>query len=370
MENDILTVKKEDSILPDGEREYLVFPNKRLVPGSIREGDDFFEMNLDTEGLTSAISLFKGQSPDRYRFLIACADFEGLRKKYSFSLDPENIMYDPALTPKIRQRDGVRHDGSVFTDEYKALIASILAPVYKYGDYLSGGSDLYKKNKVLIDIAPLDSTEEITDRLKKALFALEGKLAKDSILIDRRKYRVMMTLMIVFVCLFGAVTAYSAKYYMVDIAAKDTAIDISNAYIARDYIGVLNAVGEKDLSQLSKEERYMSAYAGASVAVLNDKQRAAVMHAITLNTDSLYLDYWIDIGLGEYEDSLDISRRIGDKELELYALVIYRDAVSIDMNITGAEKTDMLKTLDDQINALEKLVSELSASGNEGGNNE
>jgi uncharacterized membrane protein YukC len=77
------------------------------------------------------------------------------------------------------------------------------------------------------------------------------------------------------------------------------------------------------------------------------------------------------MGLGAYEGALDISRRLGDSELELYALVIYREAVGIDIGISGAEKTEKLKSLDGQIDALEKnLERDLEMlTGTEGGFN-
>ena len=363
MDKEILKINKENSIFPKGERGYLVFPDKNLVPGTLSEDEDFFELELDTDGLTSASSFIKGQGPDKYRFLIACGGLEGLRGKYSFSLDPENLMYDASFTPKVRLRDGAKPGGIPFAEEYKALIASVIAPKNTFADYRNGGADLYGTNKLLCELAPMNDTEEIAGNLKSALSELEGKLAKDSILIDKSRYKVVMALMIVFICLFGALAAFSVRYYMVDVKAKDIAIEVSDKFLARDYVGVLLAAGNKELAALSKEERYMAAYSGASVASLSGKQREAVMKGIALNTDSLYLDYWIDIGLGDYEDALDISRRMGDSELELYALVVYRDAVSININMTGEEKAGTLKTLDDQIAALRKMVEEANAGG-------
>ena len=308
-------------------------------------------------GCVKSIICAKGQGPDRYRFLIACAGLENLRKSYSFSLDPENILYDPAFTPKLRLRDGAKR-GDGFAEDYKALIAAILAPKRSFADYKQGGGDLFKRNKLLKEISQLTRTDEIKSALKKALLELESKLAADSLLVSKRRYRGIQITMVVFICLFGALCAYAVRYYLVELPPKDTAIEVSNYFLAQNYIGVLHAIEGVELAALSKEERYMGAYAGAATASLNTRQRAAVMQAITLNTDSLYLDYWVCMGLGSYEAALDISRRMGDAELELYSLVIYRDAVSIDMNITGAEKAETLKNLDSQISALEKAVAE------------
>ena len=360
METDILQIKKEDCILPKGARGYLVFPSKNLVEGSITEAEDHFELTLDTEGLLPASDFFKGQGPDRYRFLIACAELEGLRKNYSFPLDPENLMYDAAFTPKVRLRDGARHARDSFAEDYKALIASVLAPQYTFSDYMEGGADLYGSNKLLETIAPMENAEEVAERLREALFDLQAKLAKDSMLIDRGKYRTTRIALVALICLICALAFFSVKNSIIDMPRKDLTIEIFERYISRDHVGLLGALADVDLETLSSEERYIAATAGVATANLSDKQRGAVMQAISLYTDSLYLDYWIDMGLGRYEDALDISRRMGDSELELYALVIYRDAVSFDMNITGAEKTDLLNNLDGQISALEKQISDLT----------
>jgi type VII secretion protein EssB len=364
--SDILRIRKEDSIFPKGKRDYLVFPNENLVPGTITEDEDFFEIALDTQGLKPAQTLIKGEGPDRYRFLIACANLECLRDPYSFSLDPENLMYDASFTPKVRLRDGaLREDRGEFLREYKALTAAFLASAYSFADYYEGGESLFGKNGQLKEISSLPDTASVVSALGAALSELERKLSKDSILVDKGRYRSVRIVMIIFICLFAALAAYAGKYYFVDMQQKDMAITMSDKYLARDYIGVLSAVSEADLSSLSKEERYIAAYAGAATANLNDRQRASVMQAITLNTDSLYLDYWISMGTGNFEGALDISRRIGDDELELYGLVIYRDAMSINMNISGAEKTEILKTLDDQIGALDEKVGKAAEAGDE-----
>ena len=363
MEKEVLQIKKEDCILPKGGRGYLVFPNKNLVPGSINEADDYFEIALDTEGLLPASDFFKGQGPDRYRFLIACAELEGLRKNYSFSLDPENLMYDASFTPKARIRDGASHGKDSFSEEYKALIASVLAPEYAFSDYIEGGSDLFDKNKLLESVAPLEDIAEIAGSLRAALFALQARLAKDSMLIGRGKYRIARIVMLALICLVCVLSVFSIKNYNVDLPRKEMSIEMFDRYIAHDYSGLLQVVSGIELASLSQEERYIAAYAGVVVANLSESQRNAVMKAVTLNTDSLYLDYWIEMGLGEYEPAIDISRRIGDTELELYALVIFRDAVSIDMSITGAEKAEQLRELDTQINALEKQIMDLLEAG-------
>ncbi|MCL1896811.1 MAG: hypothetical protein FWG03_09720, partial [Clostridiales bacterium] len=357
---DILVVKNEDCVLSEGGRGYLVFPDKHLVPGEITESEDYFEIALDTAGLSPVSDFYDVREPDRYRFLIACAGLQGLREIYSFSLDPENLMYDAAYTPKIRLRDGARPGEDCFAKEYKALIASVIEPRYTFSDYIEGGSDLYGKNKALSDISLLEDTEGVAGKLKDALSGLERKLARDSVLIDKRKYKIARVSTIVSICLFCVSAFLTAKTYVVDMPRKDAAIELYRLNTARDYTGVLSALAGTDISVLSKEERYVAAHAGAVVANLSEKQRGAVMQAITLNTDSLYLDYWIYMGMGEYTKALDTSRRISDFELELYALVIYRDAVGFDMEITGEEKTALLKELDGQISALEERVLELN----------
>jgi type VII secretion protein EssB len=359
-----LRIKKEDSIFPKGKRDYLVFPHENLVPGLITEDEDFFEIAFDTLGLKPAQTLTKGEGPDRYRFLIACAKLERLGEAYSFSPDPENLMVDASFTPKVRLRDGaLREESGEFLHGYKALIASLIAPAYSFADYYEGGEGLFENNAQLKEIAPLPDTAAVVSALENVLSELERKLSKDSVLVDKGRYRSMRTVMLLFICLFAVLAVFAVKYSFVDLPQKDTAIAISDKFLARDYIGVLSAAGGTKVSSLSAEERYMAAYAGAATANLNDKQRSVVMQAITLNTDRLYLDYWIGMGTGNYEDALDIARRLGDDELELYALVIYRDAVSMDRDLSGAEKTGALENLDRQINALDEKIGNAAEAG-------
>ncbi|MDR3364711.1 MAG: hypothetical protein LBS91_07195 [Clostridiales Family XIII bacterium] len=354
---EILHINKEDSVFAKGQRGYLVFPNESLVPGEVTEAEDSFELALDTEGLFPFSDILAGEGVERYRLLIGCARLEKLRKEYSFPMDPANLAYDVNFLPKAKLRDGARDGGPAFIAEYKALIAAVLAPAYKYEDYLKGGCDLYRKNKVTADIAPMQAAGEIAGRLRAAYDELSGKLAKDSMLVGKKKYKARGAAMIVFIVLFAGLAGLAAKYWAVDIPDMRTQVAVSGSFLAGDYIGVLDAVRGKDLAGLSREERYMAAYAGAQASSLSNSQKAAVQRGLSLNTDSLFLEYWVEMGRGNYENAIDISKRIGDKELELYGLLIYKDAIDTGVSMGGAEKAELLKDLGGQIDALEKEAS-------------
>jgi len=353
-----LRVRREDCVFEKGQREYLVFPNVMLVPGRIAiEEGDYFEISLDTEGLWPAAELIEAQGLDRYRFLIAAAGLESLRDEYSFSLDPENLMYDSNFLPKVRLRDG-KKDAGDFLTEYKALAASLLWPEHSYQDYILGGTDLFSKKPLLLEIAECETTADVCERISASFEEEAEKLRKGSVYVKRSVFTAQRVLMIVFIVLFAILAAGAAWYWYKVLPDKDTRIAVSDAFLEKDYVAVLAAVKDKDLSAFTREERYMAAYAGAALANLNFAQKSEVEENITLITDSLYLDYWIEIGRGDAEQAVDIAKRIGDVELELYALIVEKDSVGNDMNLSGAEKDEKLKSLDEQISALEKTIEE------------
>jgi uncharacterized membrane protein YukC len=252
-----------------------------------------------------------------------------------------------------------------FLDEYKALIAAVLAPSRKFEDYYRGGRDLYRKSKLLSEISEMGTVGEIVARLRKELGALESRLAKDSILVGKSKYRGRTIAMAVALVLFAAVAALSAKYAVLDIPEMRTSIDVSGRFLASDYIGLLEAVMDKELSSFTKEERYMAAYAGVATSSMGTAQHDAVMKQIMLSTDSLFLDFWVEMGRGNYESAVDVAQRIGNSEMELYGLLIWKDAAEADTHMAGSEKTELLDSLDGRVKALQEKTAASEEEGAE-----
>ena len=90
------------------------------------------------------------------------------------------------------------------------------------------------------------------------------------------------------------------------------------------------------------------------------------MNNVTLKTEDLYLEYWIEIGRGNADDALDIAKRLDDSDLILYAIAQEMENVRNDDSLSGSDRESQLDDLqseydkywEDRTNAL------TDASGN------
>ena len=122
----------------------------------------------DLEELSPVQALAKETDSEKLRFLANAAGLFSVSAEYSFTLHPENLYADRNLEPKVLFRDLQEEDNPRdFTEEYKALIGSLLWPKYSFEDYLQGGSGLYKKKKRLRPLLTAQTAEQVEAVLKE-----------------------------------------------------------------------------------------------------------------------------------------------------------------------------------------------------------
>jgi type VII secretion protein EssB len=326
------------------------------VSGELAEENDSFTIAFDTDSLCMTSELLGADNISKHRFLIACYGLKSISSNYSFDMDPSNLMYDAAFSPKVLVRDAYPENGNDFDNKYKALICAFLSPTYEYGDYYKGGADLVNKNPFLKSIVDAVDAEEVRNLLQKRIQEIEKSIDTGGIHFGRRKYRNLKILGVVLVALIGLLTAFGYKLYFIDMPLQNDRIAMSYMYVDNDYKGVIGMVKNKDVEALDKEERYMAAYSSVKSSALNTSQKDNVL--VTLNSDSeeMLLNYWVYMGIGAYDESLDIAKRIGSPDLEVYALLVMQEDVTNDNSISGAKKEEMLKSISEQLSSLQQNV--------------
>jgi uncharacterized membrane protein YukC len=171
---EVLHIKNEQSVFGRGTRDYLIFPNELLVPATVSEYEDAFDLELDARHLYDFDEIRSGEETDKYRLLIACGKLERLRIDYAFSISPGNLMYDINFIPKVKLRDGAAETDD-FLEEYKALVSCVIHDRYTYEDYYGGGMDLYEKNGLTRAVFAADCVAAIVDLLRETFDRLKGR---------------------------------------------------------------------------------------------------------------------------------------------------------------------------------------------------
>ena len=347
--------KNNETRLSKDKREYLIYENDLLVPCTLKQEDDEFILNFNVAGMELFKESEKKSLVEKYRLLANCADLERLRGEYYFSLEPENLLYDLNLCPKVIMRDAPVEEDD-FMGEYKALIGAVLYPRYKFADYYSGGKDLYKKKSVLRQIKQFKTVREITDFFL-AEHSKELEILKNGKLLVNKKNAIASRIAIpVLAVSFIALCIKGYFVMFIDLPYRDSLIKANNAYIAEDYLGTQKSLKTIEVGKLSVSSKYTLARAYVITESLTSEQKENVLTGITLKSDERVLDYWIELGRLNFDGAVDYAKRLGDDELLLFALIKQSTSIKNDTMITGEKKAEITKKLEDQIKTLNEKM--------------
>jgi len=351
------SVRNSELNIAKNKRAFLTYPVDGLLGCELEETDDGVTFLFDMTDVESAENIGQKSKEDQLRFLSNCTELEKLFVEYDFSLSPENIVFDINFKPFVLVRDG-KKGGENFQIQYSALIGSVLQSRYKYEDYLQGGQDLYKKKKLLSEISEAATISDIKECLINEYREEKAITNSTKRLVNRRTVvasRVLIPVLAVLVLVLG--------YFMwgaifQDIPYKNSVIAANNAYISNDYLGVLQALKDLEVTSLSQESKHILARSNVVTEALSDAQKENVLRGLTLRTDSSILDYWIILGRLDFDGAIDIAQRLGDDELLLFAYVKYEVYVKNDTSLTGEEKTNLISNLDQKISSLSDARNE------------
>ena len=342
-------------------RAFLTYPTQGLADCTLEETEDGVLFRFDTSDLEAGQYILSCPQQEKYRFLIGCAELDKLYTEYDFSLSPDNILIDTSLRPRVLIRNA-QVGGGDFLMQYKALMGHVLQPRYTYDDYLFGGEDLYKKNKILSQLTELSTVEEIRARLVEIYKKEMESIKNDKRIVSRSSVRTVYIVIPVLAALLLAAGFFAGRFWFWDLPERDAVIAANTAYIQKDYLGVQMAMESLPLSRLSNESKFILAQAYVATEALTDSQKENILQGLNLKNDSVIFDYWISLGRLDFALSIDIAQRLGDDELLLFSYMKYEVAVKNDTTLSGEEKTALLGDLDSKIGSLTKARDEATAS--------
>ncbi len=352
------TYLKNELDLSEDEYSFLVYNNKMLVPCGLEQNGNSVTLKFDLCETEQFSNISEKTRAEKLRCLINCSGFADLRKMYSFSLAPSNLVYDINSYPMVIERNVSKRNDD-FINEYKALIASVLYPKYSYDDYYLGGNDLFRKKKLLKDISGCSSAEQIKSVLMEAYSEEEKDIRDNKKIISKRKViasRIAIPVLSL-ITLFSCVVGYILMF--IEIPYRDNVISANNAYISEDYLAVQNSMSNIEIDKIQKHEKYILSRSYVITESLTEEQKKHILSGITLKTDERVMCYWIEIGRLNFDEAIDYAQRIGDDELLLFALIKKTAYVKGNTSITGEEKTELLNSLESQIKELtEKFQTE------------
>lgn len=278
---------------------------------------------------------------------------------------PENIAVDQGLAPYFLHY-GVKESIPPYEDnreeewlQLKAMTAALIDNQYSFEQYIAYYETL-KLSEAAVAIMKANNYDDLQAVLDQA-FLQEKKEYEQLVELPKNKWKQMKYAVWATSILLVPAIIYSI-YTLFFLQPKHNHImDAQQHFLADAYSDVITSLESYDIDSLPTVAQYELATAYIYSADLSDKQRDIVKNTVTLQSDSNYYEYWINIGRGDAEAALENARLLEDRSLIMYALLEYQAYVQRDDSLTSEERQQQIDKIENELNKYEQDMKEESS---------
>lgn len=348
-----LTLKRSDIATQDlNQLKLLSLHHPLFLEQTIEVTEDHVTFTYRLEEDALSYDVLKAQPlSSQLRFALNITDFEeALALPLTFFLHPEMIFITKDGRPKLAYRAvpdimvPKQTDTSDFLRQLKCFIVSYFTD-NAFMDLYEGALEVVQVPPFLEVIRQAESIAQVREELQASY---RQKLEEEAVtqqVVAKSRYKLYKYASIWLSV--AVVTLVLPLIYLVFIQNpfNEKMLDADTAYIKADYTGLIEELENISLNRLPYTQKYELAYAYIQSQNLNDEQRQVVLNNVTLKTDELYFDYWIQIGRGDNEGAIDIAKRLDDIDLILYSLNARMEQVREDDSLSGSDREELLESL-------------------------
>lgn len=334
----------------------LQTPEQHFLPFTYESTEDqlAFYFAIDKSGF-SAQEIQAMDQIDKLKAAVNVLSFGELKDyPFTFFLHPENIYHDDNLIPYIAYR-GIKEqmppqemDEAFLLRNMKCYFISLFQTEYSFNDLYGGNLESISGNEFIAQMKEADTIDQLGAYLNK-LYAQKKQEEKDQYQkVNKKTYKWSRQLSIWFGA--GLAVALIALVYFVFFRSpfQNRLLEADAQFIQNDYTDVVTTLNAVDHTNLPVTQKYMLAYSVVQGQSFNDEQKNVILNNVSLKSDPNYLDYWIHIGQGRYEEALDVSKKIGDYDLILYGLSQIREQIINNPELSGTEREEQLANYEGQ----------------------
>lgn len=353
-----------DSIQDVNLLDYLGSKQDQLVPLTIKPQDQTWQLQYRvTADWCNFQQLAQDLSrADKVRLCLNLLELWQLRNSRIVPVvHPDNILFDVNLRPKVLHRGAVgivapqSHDH--LFKQLKAFIVMVLSNKYTFNRLYKGlmadkGFTGSKYQKIIRTKSIADLKEQLQVLYRQAL-AIEQRQLVVASKKQFNLYRWGFLLESVVTTLVGLALIY---LLMVVVPQKQSLVEGAGSYLQKDYDQAINHLSKIRVQQMPKVQQLMLAKSYVHVDDLNHQQKANINKSLNMNSDPNYLKYWIYDGQGNFNQSLDAAKYLGDQQLILFSYTKLYSQANNNPHLTGAKKQRLLNKYSKLIKAYTKKL--------------
>ncbi|MDO4666530.1 MAG: type VII secretion protein EssB [Streptococcus sp.] len=337
-----------------------------------------FTYHLEEKGLDLA-AIKKRPLSERIRLALNVLDLEQcLQLPVTFFLHPNNLFVTKDECVKIAYRavPNIMTPSSIDSEEFllqaKCFIITIFTE-YQFSTLYEGALDVVEVPRFLDDIRKLTSIQEVRESLTSYYHEKCEEESAKLVIVKKNSYKLYKYSSIWLTISIVLLLAPLIYLIFIHNPFKEKMLDADTSFIKVDYSAVIKKLKNVDVNELPYTQKYELAYSYIKNLNFSHDKEEVIMNNITLKTEDLYLEYWIEIGRGKADKALDIAKRLDDSDLILYAIAQEIKNVRDDSSLSGSDRDSQLDKLQseydkywkDRTDALAELSSTDSSSENE-----
>lgn len=257
------------------------------------------------------------------------------------------------ITPELE-------DESMRVKQYKALILYLLNPKLDYEKLVIGSAAV--NNTFAQELIKLNSLEEVKKLVDKQIKLENERVRQNLISVKKTRYSLMRWTAIITSVAALILLILTIFWGVYTLPKQNHIISAQSNYLNSDYDQVVKDLDQYQAKSLPQSARFVLAVSYINMDDLSKGQKQAVLKNISQKSNANQLNYWIELGRGNYNQALSIAKNIGDNEYILHAYTKLYTATKNNTTMNGGKKQSELNNYRKQIN---KYIKKLGGSKNE-----
>lgn len=288
-------------------------------------------------------------------------------------VDEQAGLLQPFIAPEnlfvIGQRIVVAHRGfkssvapfketaELRVKQFRALVLYLLEPKQDYAKLVNGAGAL--RHTFAQQLAKATTITALESLVDQQVMTQEQVAQKTLVTVKKTKFQMLKWIAgigsVISVILLG-VTLFWGFY---TVPKAEHIVTAQARFLNDNYADTTKELARYSPEHLPQSARYVLAVSYIQLDTLSSQQKKAVLKNISQNSNSNQLNYWIQIGRGQYTEALSLAKNIGDDEYILHAYTKLYTATKNNTTMDGAKKQAELSKYRKQINEyLKKLGGE------------
>jgi type VII secretion protein EssB len=350
---DKLEINLLKSIHPDFTRDFTINDDQLII--RIHPPNYYHDFHI----------IHQTNKESRYRFAynIIQAIQNQTMNRIKLVVCPENIMFDQGLTPHFLHY-GVQESIPPYENdlertwqETKATVAACVDETYNFSSYLLHYETI-PLSPVTKKIMEAENIEQLLQIMEENLKQL-AEYEKTVVHIPKKRWTLSQYMILFLALALIPSVVYSISAIFFKIPQSEAYVEANRFFLQDEYSSVISTLENyDDHEDMPYVVQYQLAHSYLTLENLDELQRENVMNTITLQSNQNYFKYWIDIGRENYEEAIDVARILESRDLIMYGLLKEREAVKTDSSLTGGEREEKVKAINNELAEYQTEIDE------------